>query len=191
MLSYSVPFPTSLVLTHRSLLKYQLMFRHLLHLKWTERKLCAVWLQSRRNSAWTAPGLRMRMLAFVQQLQGYLTVEVIEPSWAEFINKFPQVKTVDELMSIHYYFIDRCIEGAMLTCGPLIKNYKRVITLCLDWCRWALNHYDAPQFAEYSAEVEAQFDQALAQLRDELDQRARLEFPVMTALLVRLDYGSW
>lgn len=100
-LSYNVPFPLSLILTHQALLKYQLVFRHLLQLKWTERQLCQAWqLQSRSHiwrdasrRAWNIRNcvLRMRMLVFVQQMLGYIALEIVEPSWRELHTKLSQV----------------------------------------------------------------------------------------------------
>ncbi|KAI8822594.1 Spc98 family-domain-containing protein [Fimicolochytrium jonesii] len=42
-LQYCVPFPTSLIITKRTLEKYQVLFRHLFHCKYVERQLADAW----------------------------------------------------------------------------------------------------------------------------------------------------
>lgn len=46
-LEYSVEWPLSLVISYRSLYKYQLLFRHLFYCKHVERHLCAAWRSQR------------------------------------------------------------------------------------------------------------------------------------------------
>src|SRR6267154_4785676 len=80
-LDYNVKFPLSLVISRKTILRYQLLFRFLLHLKHVEQQLTAMWADH-KSSAWRTPVpthteferwrtrvfiLRARMLAFVQQ----------------------------------------------------------------------------------------------------------------------------
>ena len=84
-----VPFPVSLVLSHRAISSYQLLFRHLFFVKHVERRLVGTWLdhqsmkefQSLRESLCPTFGLRQRMLHFIQNLVYYMMFEVIEPNW--------------------------------------------------------------------------------------------------------------
>jgi gamma-tubulin complex component 2 len=94
-LDYSVPFPLSLVVSRKTVLRYQLIFRYLLSLRhletllagsWTEHCKAPSWrhrssdarFEAWKRRAWT---LRARMLVFVQQLLYFCTAEVIEPNW--------------------------------------------------------------------------------------------------------------
>jgi gamma-tubulin complex component 2 len=94
-LDYQVPFPLSLVISRKTVLRYQLLFRYLLSLRhletllvgsWTEHSKAPSWRHKSSNAplemwkrrAWT---LRARMLVFVQQLLYFSTAEVIEPNW--------------------------------------------------------------------------------------------------------------
>ena len=58
-LEYSVQWPLSLVISYRSLYKYQLLFRHLFYCKHVERQLCATWKMQRSQlpSTWSVVGL--------------------------------------------------------------------------------------------------------------------------------------
>lgn len=100
-LDYRVPFPLSLVISRRSITKYQLLFRHLLQVKYVERLLCAAWTEHSQGLAWRredrqgwnhrAFALRSRMLWFVQQFAFYVGIEVIEPSWQSFTRGLAKV----------------------------------------------------------------------------------------------------
>lgn len=94
-LDYSVPFPLSLVIGRKTVLRYQLLFRFLLSLRrlenqlldsWTDQNKLLGWrhqssdrkLEVWKRRAWT---LQSRMLVFIQQLLNFCTSDVIEPSW--------------------------------------------------------------------------------------------------------------
>lgn len=90
-LDYTVKFPLSLVISRKTILRYQLLFRFLLHLKHVEQSLTAMWIEQ-KTTPWRKPvprdtqGLRMfllraRMLSFVQQILAFATFEVLEPNW--------------------------------------------------------------------------------------------------------------
>jgi gamma-tubulin complex component 2 len=134
-LDYGVPFPLSLVISRKTVLRYQLLFRHLLSLRHLESQLCSAWrdhttvytwkhrsqypeVERWKRRAWT---LRARMLVFVQQLLYFCTMEVVEPNWAKLMKRLDEVKTVDELMQHHVDFLDTCLKECMLTNAKLLK----------------------------------------------------------------------
>ncbi|PTU19402.1 hypothetical protein P175DRAFT_0494536 [Aspergillus ochraceoroseus IBT 24754] len=150
-LDYSVPFPLSLVIGRKTVLRYQLIFRHLLSLRHLENMLAASWLDQSKVPGWRhkssdrrlemwkrrAWNLRSKMLVFVQQLLYFCTAEVIEPNWQNLmdrvngtdadgsevtVNGTKQVnRTVDELMQDHVDFLDTCLKECMLTQAKLLK----------------------------------------------------------------------
>lgn len=100
-LDYSVPFPVSLVISRKTVWRYQALFRYLLSLRYLESQLSTTWqthtsgfVWSHRSSTrnleiwkrrvWT---LRARMLVFVQQLLFFCTAEVIEPNWQSLMTR--------------------------------------------------------------------------------------------------------
>jgi gamma-tubulin complex component 2 len=134
-LDYKVPFPLSLVISRKTVLRYQLLFRHLLSLRHLEGLLSNAWkdhttlytwkhksrypeVERWKRRAWT---LRARMLVFVQQLLYFCTMEVIEPNWAKLMKRLDEVKTVDQLMQHHVDFLDTCLKECMLTNAKLLK----------------------------------------------------------------------
>lgn len=116
-LDYTVKFPLSLVISRKTILQYQLIFRFLLHLKHVEQSLSSTWIEH-KTSPWRRPSrpletspndaaspssndwyadfenwrkrvflLRARMLAFVQQILAFATFEVLEPNWRKLEGK--------------------------------------------------------------------------------------------------------
>jgi gamma-tubulin complex component 2 len=148
-LDYSVPFPVSLVISRKTVWRYQALFRYLLSLRYLEQQLVSSWQTHNRVTVWThkssntglehwkrrAFTLRARMLVFVQQLLYFCTAEVIEPNWQSLmarINKKDEskedgnqvVRTVDELMQHHVDFLDTCLKECMLTNSRLLRVSK-------------------------------------------------------------------
>lgn len=192
-LDYIAPFPLSLVISRKTVLRYQLLFRFLLHLRSVEMSLCTMWGEhklpvwrksvnsvtfrsARAGTTGTAEGkaagtrmrshsraaatpspapsaptpdpstphptyqttyvqtefdrwrnrvflLRARMLAFVQQILSFATVEVLEPNWRKLEERLGSVKTVDELLRDHVDFLDTCLKECMLTSSKLLRVY--------------------------------------------------------------------
>ncbi|PYI08209.1 hypothetical protein BO78DRAFT_365192 [Aspergillus sclerotiicarbonarius CBS 121057] len=166
-LDYSVPFPLSLVISRKTVLRYQLIFRHILSLRHIETMLVTSWLDQSKVTAWRhkssdrrlemwkrrAWNLRSKMLVFVQQLLYFCTAEVVEPNWQNLmdrvngtdadgsevtVNGTKQVnRTVDELMQDHVDFLDTCLKECMLTQAKLLKIHHRLMTCCTMFASWA------------------------------------------------------
>ncbi|EJD47788.1 Spc97/Spc98 [Auricularia subglabra TFB-10046 SS5] len=142
-LDYAVKFPLSLVLSRKTILRYQLLFRFLLHLKHVELALGAMWTEH-TQPVWRARGapddlerwrrrvfvLRARMLAFVQQILAFATSEVLEPHWRALERKLEKVTTVDQLLRDHVDFLDTCLKECMLTSSKLLRAYSRLVVTC-------------------------------------------------------------
>ena len=148
---FSVPFPLSLVISSKTVFRYQILFRYLLSLRhledllvnsWQDHNKIASWkhrtgdrkIEMWKRKAWT---LRARMLVFVQQTTYYCTSEVIEPNWHALMARVngsetpdsrtgntvgpKPLRTVDELMEDHVDFLDTCLKECMLMNAKLLK----------------------------------------------------------------------
>ena len=147
---FSVPFPLSLVISSKTVFRYQILFRYLLSMRHIEGLLVSSWEDHNKVLSWThksgdpqlemwkrrAWTLRARMLVFVQQTLYYCTSEVIEPNWQALMarvngdDKFERngrigsakpSRTVDELMEDHVDFLDTCLKECMLMNSKLLK----------------------------------------------------------------------
>jgi gamma-tubulin complex component 2 len=110
-LDYTVPFPLSLVISRKTVLRYQLLFRYTLALRHLETMLVDCWCEHTKTQSWihksSAPRiekwkrrawtLRARMLVFVQQMLFFATAEVIEPNWQKLISKVDEAQAVDSI----------------------------------------------------------------------------------------------
>ncbi|KAF8960629.1 Spc98 family-domain-containing protein [Flammula alnicola] len=160
---YNVKFPLSLVISRKTILRYQLLFRFLLHLKHVEQALSSMWVEQKttpwRCSVPTHPEfvgwrlrvclLRARMLAFVQQILAFVTFEVLEPNWHALEAKLEKVVTVDQLLRDHVDFLDTCLKESMLTSSKLLKACSKLIVVC-------------QTFAFYSSSFTKSANQAIA-----------------------------
>ncbi|KAG8531692.1 uncharacterized protein KY384_003324 [Bacidia gigantensis] len=157
---FSVPFPLSLVISSKTVFRYQILFRYLLSLRHLEDLLVNSWQDHNKVLSWThrtgdrklemwkrkAWTLRARMLAFVQQTTYYCTSEVIEPNWhalmARVNGEEPTTgskgsggppkpsRTVDELMEDHVDFLDTCLKECMLMNSKLLKIHSKLTSVC-------------------------------------------------------------
>ncbi|KAH8110952.1 gamma-tubulin complex, DGRIP84/SPC97 component [Phellopilus nigrolimitatus] len=165
VLDYKVKFPLSLVISRKTIVRYQLLFRFLLHLRHVEQALLAMWTEH-TTAPWRGrvPAhpeferwrrhvflLRARMLAFVQQILAFATAQVLEPNWRRLEATLARVGTVDELLRAHVDFLDTCLKECMLTSAKLIRAYERLITTCMT-------------FALYNASFTKTVNQALGTL---------------------------
>ncbi|KAH7912889.1 Spc98 family-domain-containing protein [Hygrophoropsis aurantiaca] len=162
-LDYQVKFPLSLVISRKTVLRYQLIFRFLLHLKHVEQSLTTMWIEQ-KSAPWRRPVpqhpefeqwrlrvalLRARMLAFVQQILAFTTFEVLEPNWRTLEAKLAKVTTVDQLLRDHVDFLDTCLKECMLTSSKLLGAYSKMIVTC-------------STFALYTSSFRKSVNQALA-----------------------------
>ncbi|TVY13020.1 Spindle pole body component alp4 [Lachnellula arida] len=144
-----VPFPASLVISRKTIWRYQALFRYLFSLRHLEQQLVANWQTLNKASSWAhkssskeielckrrAFTLRARMLVYVQQLLYFCTSEVIEPNWQAFMEKLKNgsksaVGTVDELMQNHVDFLDTCLKECMLTNARLLRRHSKLMQTC-------------------------------------------------------------
>jgi gamma-tubulin complex component 2 len=125
---YNVEWPLSLVISRKSLTKYQLIFRHLFLCKHVERQLGAAWsyhqstreLDLRRALA-SSYRVRQRMTHFLQNLEYYIMYEVLEPNWCTMEQNVRKASTIDEVLKYHSDFQDTCLTMMMLTDPNLVK----------------------------------------------------------------------
>ncbi|OBZ77453.1 Spindle pole body component alp4 [Grifola frondosa] len=180
-LDYNVKFPLSLVISRKTILRYQLIFRFLFHLKHVEQSLSAMWIEH-KTSPWRRstrphttgleipppPGqkdwhadfdnwrkrvflLRARMLAFVQQILAFATFEVLEPNWRKLEGKLEA--------------------GKVETVDQLLRDHVDFLDTCLKECMLTssklLTAYSrliltCSMFALYTSSFTKSVNQALA-----------------------------
>lgn len=142
-----VPFPISLLLSHKAMDHYKLLFRHLFFTKHVERRLIGVWKDNQLlKKLGTLRGLlgptfllRQRMLHFVQNLIYFMLFEVVESNWMDMRNAFEdranvsseRPQTVDNILDIHNSFLERTLEACLLTNSDIIRSLTKLMNTCL------------------------------------------------------------
>lgn len=109
-LEYKVPFPLSLIISQKTIIRYQLIFRYTLALRHLESQLVGCWSTHTKEKAWIHKSsdkrfelwkrrvwtLRSRMLVFVQQMLFFATAEVMEPNWQKLMKKVDDAEGDDD-----------------------------------------------------------------------------------------------
>ncbi|CAG2115806.1 unnamed protein product, partial [Medioppia subpectinata] len=139
-LDFQVPWPLSLIISRKNITCYQMLFRHLFYCKYVERQLEEVWKGNKIAKRYTlnavtgygqAFALRQKMLNFVQNLEYYIMLEVIEPTFHQFLEYVQtKVSSVDDMMKSHEDYIQKCLRDAMLTSGELLRAIVQLLRLC-------------------------------------------------------------
>ncbi len=84
----------------------------------------------------SAYGLRQKMLHFLTNFQYYMMVEVIEPNWSGLQQKLKHVSTVDEVLSWHSDFLDRCIKNCLIGHHQLLKIITKLMECCAQFAEF-------------------------------------------------------
>ena len=71
------------------------------------------------------------MLNFVQNLQYYMTFEVLEPYWRILEHSLHSVTTIDDVLAAHNDFLDKCLRDCMLSSRQILKLISRLMAVCI------------------------------------------------------------
>ncbi|PKA60604.1 Gamma-tubulin complex component 4 like [Apostasia shenzhenica] len=140
-LSYKVQWPLSLVISRKALTKYQLIFQLLFHNRHVESQLCMAWQIHQGFLAYNIMGtsilrssiLCRSMLKFINTFLHYLTFEVLEPNWHLMHNRLQTVKSIDEVIQLHDFFLQKCLKECLLLSPPLVKKVEKLKLICLQY----------------------------------------------------------
>ena len=83
----------------------------------------------------TAFALLQRMLNFVQNLQYYMTCEVLEPNWSQLEEGLRSVSNIDDVLLMHNDFLDKCLRDCMLSNREVLKTMSRLLAMCTNFTR--------------------------------------------------------
>ena len=121
-----------------------MLLRHLLYCKHVEKLISNVWITTKvtKNLPLEALrtygpsfALRQKMLNFIQNLEYYMTFEVLEPNWEEMIANIRsgKVTNVDQVLKIHQDFLTTCLNDCLLSNPTLLTTVKKLLGVCCDF----------------------------------------------------------
>lgn len=73
------------------------------------------------------------MLKFVNSLLHYLTFEVLEPNWHSMHDSLQKAKSIDEVIQIHDFFLQKCLKECLLLLPELLVKVEKLKSLCLQY----------------------------------------------------------
>ncbi|KAH7826782.1 gamma-tubulin complex component 2 [Monocercomonoides exilis] len=155
-LTHNVSFPLNIVIDLKSLLKYQLIFRHIFLLKMVERRLCRIWkvmqmtkvLKSDFGGPMSVFGrcerLRQTFLHLIQNILFFTTQQVIEPAWKELMKGIATADRIEDLIQRHTNFIDNILKDSLMTNQTVITLLTTIEAQCLAFCDAVEEFYPKP-----------------------------------------------
>ena len=145
-----IQWPLNLIFSKKNIIKYKLLFRHLIRLKFIEKLLYNTFnlqqdlkelnIQSKFKDSFF---LRDCMVSFIKNLIYYLFNEVIEPNYIELMKNLENPKSMEDVIIYHDKFLDKCINE-----GLIIDNFKGKLNEILNCC-----HYYCHLICQYNKTI--------------------------------------
>ena len=133
-----IQWPLNLIFSKKNILKYKLLFRTLIRLKFIEKLLYNSFhlqqnlkeldIQEKFKDSFF---LRDCMVNFVKNLIYYLFNEVIEPNFIDLMKNLENAKSMEDVINYHDKFLDKCISE-----GLIIDNFKGKLNEILNCCHY-------------------------------------------------------
>ena len=153
-----IQWPLNLIFSKKNIMKYKLLFRHLIRLKFIEKLLYDTFasqqdfkelnIQSKLKDSFF---LRDCMLNFIKNLIYYLFNEVIEPNYIQLMKNLSTAKSMEEVINYHDIFLDKCINE-----GLIIENLKGKLNEILNCC-----HYYCHLIFQYNNNIKVKSQEIL------------------------------
>ena len=132
------------------MLKYKMLFRQLLFLKFQEKKLSESWMLQQnfkefkfQNFLKPSYLLRDKMINFVKNITYYFFNEVIEPNYINFINSLVSSKSIDDIINSHEAFLNICLKECLIDNTDLLNSINNIIQTCLVYSRIIIKYYNS------------------------------------------------
>lgn len=130
-------WPLNIILSRKSLTKYQILFRHLFYCKYIERQLCKTWLTCQstkelnlQKATTYSYCITQKMIHFAKNMVYYLVYEVLEQKWAKFEQSMTNVTSFDDIIKFHNTLLDECLKESLLKEPNLLKTLSKINTCC-------------------------------------------------------------
>ena len=142
----TINWPLNLVFSKKNIIKYKLLFRQLIHLKYVEKLLCNVFIlqqdlkelniQTKFKESFY---LRDCLLNFVKNIIYYLFNEVIEPNYLQLLKNLGNAKSMEEVINFHDKFLTTCLNDGLIN-DEIKKKLNDIINCCNFYC-YFINQY--------------------------------------------------
>ena len=154
-------------------MKYKLLFRQLLRLKFIEKLLYNAFIlqqdfkelniQSKLKDSFF---LRDCMINFIQNLIYYLFNEIIEPNYIQLIKNLENAKSMEDVINYHDKFLDNCMNE-----GLIIDNLKGKLNDILSCC-----YYYCHIILQYTKNIKMKSQELMQEIITKKNSEYRNEF---------------
>ena len=166
-------WPLNLIFSKKNIMKYKLLFRQLIRLKFIEKLLYNTFIlqqdfkelniQSKLKDSFF---LRDCMINFIQNLIYYLFNEIIEPNYLQLIKNLENAKSMEDVINYHDKFLDNCLNE-----GLIIDNLKGKLNDILSCC-----YYYCHLISQYSNNIKTKSQEIMQELITKKNSEYRNEF---------------
>ena len=129
-------WPLNLIFSKKNIMKYKLIFKQLIRLKFIEKLLYNAFILQQHFKELNIQiklkdsfFLRDCMINFIKNLIYYLFNEVIEPNYLQLIKNLENSKSMEDVINYHDNFLDNCLND-----GLIIDNLKGKLNDILNCC---------------------------------------------------------
>ncbi|OIR56888.1 MAG: gamma-tubulin complex component 2 [Amphiamblys sp. WSBS2006] len=139
-LDFTASFPLNIVLSQKTISKYQLVFRQLFLLHFFKRAMAGMWAKGTKPFG-LSPELakqsclfKRKILGFIDTLQFFLSLDVLERRWKIFEGKAEQAEDIEGFVTAHDEYLDSSLRECMLTNPKLIEITATMWGVCKEFC---------------------------------------------------------
>ena len=166
-------WPLNLIFSKKNIMKYKLIFRQLIRLKFIEKLLYNTFMiqqdfkevniQSKLKDSFF---LRDCMINFIKNIIYYLFNEVIEPNYLELIKNLENSKSMEDVIKYHDEFLDKCFNE-----GLIVENLKGKLNEILSCC-----YYYCNLISQYNGNIDTKSKELLQELITKKNSDYRNEY---------------
>lgn len=141
-LNYKIKWPLNLILTEKALFKYQMLFRYLFQLKYSERQLSSTWQLFMEQSDLgsnlffkRAMSTVQKMIHFNRTLTYHFLIDVVNRKWEDFIQNLQNnVQTFENIIGFHESFLQSIFTESMLLDAKFKVGFYTINNFILFFC---------------------------------------------------------
>jgi len=201
---YHPPWPLHLLFTKSVMEKYNSLFAFLLKVRRTQIELQNVWAsqmstkrscrKAEKPSLSTTWGLRRRMAFFVDNLQYYLQVDVLESQFTLLLDKIKKTHDFESIQDSIEFFLVAIQAQTFITTKSVYSIIQKILFICMSFCE--LISISASQWDEQevnkTAELAKDFDRQTSLLFTIVSNvRSHHASPHLPQLLLRIDFNKY
>ena len=173
-----ISWPLNLIFSKKNIMKYKLLFRQLIRLKFIEKLLYNTFIiqqdykelniQTKLKDSFF---LRDCMINFIKNLIYYLFNEVIEPNYIKLIKNLENAKSMEEVINYHEKFLDTCLNE-----GLIIDNLKGKLNDILNCC-----YYYCHLIYQYNGNIRMKSQEIISDIISKRNDEYKNEYMRKTA----------